>query len=163
MWSETRVFGIRKLLILQEKGTQRGCAAYQGMETAKVQHTVLVVEDEVLIRMSSVATLEDAGFRILEAGCSAEAIELLLRHKEIEVLMTDVRLPGEMDGLDLVALVHRFHPRIRSLVVSGNTSVEDACNAGAIGFLPKPYMAHSLVHAVTELIQRNFTPLSHAV
>jgi DNA-binding NtrC family response regulator len=132
------------------------------METAKVQHTILIVEDEVLIRMSSAATLEDAGFHILEAGSGAEALVMIVAHDGIDVLMTDVRLPGEMDGLDLVALVHRSHPDIRSIVVSGNASAEAACDAGAIGFLPKPYMAHTLVRAVNDLIQRNFTPQDRA-
>jgi DNA-binding NtrC family response regulator len=125
------------------------------MEPIKAQRTVLIVEDEVLIRMSAAATLEDAGFRVLEAGSSAEALQTLLANKDIDVLMTDVQLPGEMDGLDLVALVHRFHPGIRAIVVSGNTSAADASNAGAIGFLPKPYMAHSLVGALNELVARN--------
>jgi DNA-binding NtrC family response regulator len=132
------------------------------MENTNAQHTVLIVEDEVLIRMSSAATLEDAGFHILEAANSAQALDMLQEHKEIDVLMTDVSMPGEMNGLGLVALVHRFHPDIRAIVVSGNTSAEDACNAGAIGFLPKPYMAHSLVRAITDLIARNLAPLGHA-
>lgn len=132
------------------------------METVKAQQTILIVEDEVLIRMSSAAMLEDAGFRILEAGHSAEALEMLMVNKDVDVLMTDVRMPGEMDGLGLVALVHRMHPDIRTIVVSGNTSADDASNAGAIGFLPKPYMAHTLVRAVNDLIARNFTPRGHA-
>ena len=111
------------------------------MDAAKAPQTVLIVEDEVLIRMSSAATLEDAGFRTLEAGSSAEALEMLLANTDITVLMTDVRLPGEMDGLDLVELVRRNHPAIRSMVVSGTTSARDAGNAGALGFLSKPYMA----------------------
>ena len=132
------------------------------METAKAQHTVLIVEDEVFIRMSSAATLEDAGFHVLEAGSSAEALDMLMEHKDIDVLMTDVRMPGDMNGLDLVALVRRFHPDIVAIVVSGNASAEDADHAGAIGFLPKPYMAHSLVRAITDLIQHNPAPLVHA-
>jgi DNA-binding NtrC family response regulator len=72
--------------------------------------------------------------------------------------MTDVRMPGTMDGLGLVARVQRDHPDIRSIVVSSNSSAEEACNAGAIGFLPKPYMAHSLVHAINDLILRYYTP-----
>jgi DNA-binding NtrC family response regulator len=132
------------------------------MEMPQVQHTILIVEDEVLIRMSSAAMLEDAGFHILEAGSGTEAVEMLLRHAHIDVLITDVRLPGEMDGLDLVARVHRYHPHIRSIVVSGNASAEDASNAGAIGFLTKPYMADSLVRAVNDLIQCNPAPLNHA-
>jgi two-component system, response regulator PdtaR len=133
------------------------------MGTSKVEHTILIVEDEVLIRMSSAATLEDAGFHILEAGCSAQAMEILLGRTDINVLMTDVRMPGEMDGLDLVALVKRCHPDIRSIVVSGNTSADEASNAGAIGFLSKPYMAHSLVRAMKDLIHCNIAPLGQAV
>lgn len=131
------------------------------METAKNQTTVLIVEDEVLIRMSSAATLEDAGFDVLEASSSAEALQVLRQHGEIAVLMTDVRLPGEMDGLDLVACVRRRHPTIRALVVSGNTSSREAGEAGAFGFLPKPYMAHSLINAVRKLIQ-GAAPLGNA-
>jgi DNA-binding NtrC family response regulator len=132
------------------------------MEAAKAQTTVLIVEDEVLIRMSSAATLEDAGFNVLEAGSSVEALQVLRQHHEIGVLMTDVRLPGEMDGLDLVACVRQFHPAIRALVVSGNASRREASDAGAFGFLPKPYMAHSLVSAVRKLVPGNAAPLGHA-
>ena len=135
--------------------------SYNGMDTAKTPHTVLIVEDEVLIRMSSAATLEDAGFRILEAGNGAEALQILLVNRDIDVLMTDVRLPGEMDGLDLVELVQRNHPAIRSMVVSGTTSAKDAGNAGALGYLSKPYMAHSLVRAMNKLVQ-GLAPLGRA-
>jgi DNA-binding NtrC family response regulator len=124
------------------------------METATTQQTILMVEDEVLIRMSATAMLEDAGFAVLEAGNCAEALKVLSLHKEVGVLMTVVRLPGEMDGLDLVTRVQRFHPDIRSLVVSGNASAAQAHDAGATGFLRKPYMAHNLVRAVTELFRR---------
>jgi DNA-binding NtrC family response regulator len=133
------------------------------MEPANTQHTILIVEDEVLIRMSSAATLEDAGYRILEACSSAEAIEILSANADVNVLMTDVQMPGLMNGLGLVAHVHRDYPDIRAIVVSGNTSAEEACNAGAIGFLPKPYMADSLVRAMHDLLQRNFGPLGYAV
>jgi DNA-binding NtrC family response regulator len=134
---------------------------YIGMESNTPPQTVLIVEDEVLIRMSSAATLEDAGFHTLEAGSSAEALEVLLANRDISLLMTDVRLPGEMDGLDLVELVRRNHPGIRSMVVSGTTSAADASNAGALGFLSKPYMAHSLVLAMNDLVLR-IAPLGHA-
>jgi CheY-like chemotaxis protein len=131
------------------------------MEPNNSQQTVLIVEDEVLIRMSSAATLEDAGFRILEAGSCAQALEMLLANNDISLLMTDVRMPGEMDGLDLVELVRRNHPQIRAMVVSGNTSAQQARDAGAQAFLPKPFMAHSLVQAMQNLVA-GITPLGHA-
>jgi DNA-binding NtrC family response regulator len=133
-----------------------------GMETATAQHTILMVEDEVLIRMSAVAMLEDAGFEVLEAGSSAEALKVLSQHEDVGVLMTDVRLPGDMDGLDLVTRVQRFYPDILSLVVSGNASAAQAQDAGATGFLRKPYMAHSLVRAVTDLFRRQPAPTKTA-
>ena len=116
--------------------------------------TILVVEDEAVIRMCTAATLEDAGFRVLEAACSAEAIEILSRHAEISILMTDVHMPGQMNGLGLVAQVRRDHPAIRAIVVSGNASAADASRAGATGFLAKPFLAQTMVRAVNDTIQR---------
>ena len=117
--------------------------------------TILVVEDEVLIRMSAVSTLEDAGYTVLEAQNSAEALEILIRHPEVTIMLTDVRMPGLMDGLALVAQVYIDHPAIRSIVVSGHTSAMQASDAGAMGFLPKPYMAHTMVQAVRDTVKRH--------
>ncbi len=117
--------------------------------------TILVVEDEALIRISTASMLEDAGFRVIEAQDSAEALEMLSQHDEISIMMTDVNMPGPMNGLGLVAQVRSDYPSIRSIVVSGNASAVEASNAGATGFLSKPYMAQSIVRAITDTIQRN--------
>jgi DNA-binding NtrC family response regulator len=112
------------------------------------QRTILVVEDELYIRMSAVGALQDEGFLVLEAKNSAEALSVLSRHSETSILMTDVRMPGAMDGLALVAQVHIDHPEICSIVVSGNTSAQQARNAGASGFVAKPYLLKTMVQAV---------------
>ena len=125
------------------------------MGEAIVQRTILVVEDEALIRMSTVATLEDAGYCVLEAQNSPEALDILSRHAEISILLTDVRMSGAMDGLALVARVRLDHPAIRAIVVSGTTSATQAIDAGALGFLTKPYMAHTLVQAVHDTVLRH--------
>jgi DNA-binding NtrC family response regulator len=125
------------------------------MQIAMNPMTILVVEDEVLIRMSTVATLEDAGFWVLEAQNSAEALEVLSRHSEVSIMMTDVRMPGLLDGLALVAQVGIDYPAIRSIVVSGHTTAMEASDAGAMGFLPKPYMAHTMVQAVHNTVKRH--------
>jgi len=124
------------------------------MGEAVIPRTILVVEDEVFIRMSSVATLEDAGFYVLEAQNSPEALQILSRHAEVSILLTDVRMDGPMDGLALVAQVCIDHPAIRAIVVSGTTSASQAGDAGAFGYLRKPYMAHSLVKAVHDAVLR---------
>lgn len=119
------------------------------------QQTILVVEDELFIRMSAVGALQDEGFLVLAAKNSAEALKVLSRHSETNILMTDVRMPGHMDGLALVAQVQIDHPDIRSIVVSGNTTAEQARNAGASGFVAKPYFAQTMVKAVHDLLLRN--------
>jgi two-component system, response regulator PdtaR len=117
------------------------------MERPAYQRTVLVVEDEFYIRMSAVGALEDEGFLVLEAKNSADALNVLSRHSETSILMTDVRMPGFMDGLALVAQVHIDHPEICSIVVSGDASAQQARNAGAFGFVAKPYLMKTMVQA----------------
>jgi len=119
------------------------------------QRTILIVEDEPLIRMDVVATLEDADFLVLEAKDSVEALRMLARHDKISVLLTDVRMPGVMDGLALVAHVCIAYPAICSLVVSANVSGVQARNAGALGFLAKPYTADAMVQAVHDTVLRH--------
>lgn len=125
------------------------------MERPAYQQTVLVVEDELFIRMSAVVALQDEGFLVLEAKNSAEALKILSRHSETSILMTDVRMPGLMDGLALVAQVQIDHPAIRSIVVSGNATAEQARNAGALGFLAKPYLAKTMLQAVHDTVLRH--------
>lgn len=72
--------------------------------------TVLVVEDEVIIRMDISSALEAAGFRVLEAGNADEAITILHQSPDIQVLFTDIDMPGSMDGLKLAAAVRDRWP-----------------------------------------------------
>jgi DNA-binding NtrC family response regulator len=116
------------------------------------RQTILVVEDELFIRMSAVATLEDEGFLVLAAKNGAEALRVLSRHSETNILITDVRMPGLMDGLALIAQVQIDHPAVRSIVVSGNATAEQARNAGAAGFVAKPYLAKTMVQAVHDTV-----------
>jgi two-component system, response regulator PdtaR len=121
---------------------------------AKTLYTrVLVVEDEALIRMNMVCTLEDAGFDVLEAQHSVEAIALLILHADVRVLVTDVRMPGRVDGLGLVSHARENYPHIRSIVVSGDASEADAISAGAVQFIPKPYLPATIVSAVGDLLK----------
>ena len=116
------------------------------------QQTILVVEDELFIRISAVAALQDEGFLVLAAKNSAEALSVLSQHSETNILMTDVRMPGHMDGLALIAQVQIDHPAIRSIVVSGNATAEQARHAGASGFVAKPYLAKTLIQAAHDTV-----------
>lgn len=126
-----------------------------GMCNAAEPQTILVVEDEPFIRMSAVAALQDAGFWVLEAQNSAEALDILSRHDEISIMVTDVRMPGHMDGLALVTWVQLNNPGIRSIVVSGNATAAQAGKAGAFGFVAKPYLPDTIIKAVHDTMLRH--------
>jgi CheY-like chemotaxis protein len=138
-----------------KNGTDWLGAALFCMEDHQAPPTILVVEDELLIRSCSVATLEDAGYHVVEASNGAEALAILARPNVIVLLMTDVRMPDEMDGLALVAKVKIDRPDIRSIIVSANVTAEDACDAGAVGMIAKPFMAETLVCAISSTIGRD--------
>ena len=126
-----------------------------GMCQAADSQTILVVEDEPLIRMCAVATLQDAGYRVLEAQNSAEALDVLSQHSEVSIMVTDVHMPGHMDGLALVTWVQLNNPSIRTIVVSGNATAAQAGKAGAFGFVAKPYMPDTILKAVHDTVLRH--------
>ncbi len=80
---------------------------------------ILLVEDEFLIRLTMVEFLQDAGFDVVEAWDSAEAIRVLDQPTVFQALCTDVRMPGALDGIDLAHYVRQRHPTMPIVVVSG--------------------------------------------
>jgi DNA-binding NtrC family response regulator len=118
------------------------------MGTDKSRRTVLIVEDEALIRLDIASTLEVAGFFTFEANSSAEGLAILAHHDEIGVLVTGINMPGEMNGLALVRRVIQDHPSICSIVISGNAAAQDAYEAGATDFISKPFMVQTFVGSV---------------
>ena len=83
--------------------------------------TVLVVEDEVLIRLEITEYLRSQGFRVLEAANGDEAKQILSSGERIEVLFSDVNMPGSIDGLELAYWVRQNHPWIEVILTSGNS------------------------------------------
>jgi CheY-like chemotaxis protein len=91
------------------------------MGADKQQHTILLVEDEPLIRMDIAAELRDHGFEVVEAARAMEAIGLLAgRSIPVALLLTDVQMPGEMDGLDLARWTGEHRPEIVVSVMSAS-------------------------------------------
>ena len=86
--------------------------------------SVLVVEDEALIRMDMVDFLQREGFEVFEAAHSAAAIEILERTPSISIIFTDIDMPGTMDGLALAAAVRDRWPPVKIVVTSGHETVE---------------------------------------
>ncbi|WP_245514822.1 response regulator [Rhizobium leguminosarum] len=101
-----------------------------------MQKAVLVVEDEALIRFVAVDVLEDDGYVVYQAGSVLEAVGIL-SSREIDVLFTDVDMPGGLTGVDLARLVAGVYPKIGILVTSGRYHLgKDVLPAGG-RFLPK--------------------------
>jgi signal transduction histidine kinase/DNA-binding response OmpR family regulator len=100
---------------------------------------VLVVEDVALIRMTTVDMVEQLGFPVCEAADAPQALALLTQDAEIEILLTDLGLPG-MDGHQLTQEALRLNPALKVIIASGYSArAEDAKLAGVAGHLTKPF------------------------
>jgi DNA-binding response OmpR family regulator len=113
--------------------------------------SVLVVEDEALIRMSLVADLEDAGFRVFEASTADQALEIFNLDEGIEALFTDIDMPGSLDGLQLARIVRKTWPQVSIILTSGHLKVGKGDLPVDAPFLSKPYDVRLVVNHIREL------------
>ena len=133
------------------------CRVRQALEAARrasrpgsSTSTVLVVEDDALIRMATVEMLHGLGRAALEAGTGGEALALLRRRPEIGLLVTDLGLPG-MDGEALAAAARDLRPGLSIVVASGRAPASGDLNGGSpagVVWLPKPFLADDLARAL---------------
>lgn len=114
--------------------------------------TVLVVEDEFLIRTDIAGRLRDRGFTVFEAGDADEAIQILEARADIHLVFTDIDMPGSMDGLKLAAHVRDRWPPIKLIVTSGHMAVEESRLPEGGRFFSKPYQVHKIASAIVDLI-----------
>lgn len=109
---------------------------------------ILIVEDEPFVRMLAVDILAERGATIHEASDAAEALELVESKRLIDLLFTDITMPGETDGLALAHRIHERCPGVAIVVTSGVQRPTDADLPGRGTFLPKPYRGEDLVRTV---------------
>ncbi len=122
------------------------------MTKARPPSVVLVVEDELMLRMRAVDIVEDAGFVPIEAVNADEAIKVLESRDDIAVLFTDIQMPGTMDGLRLAHLVHTRWPHIKIILVSGQIAVSEADKPDDSKFFPKPLEIQQMVLELQEMV-----------
>lgn len=115
--------------------------------------TILVVEDETLIRMHGADILENAGFEVLEAANADEAVAILHKHGEVRLLFSDVDMPGTMNGLQLATLVHERWPAIRLLLTSGQHHLREEALPDHGKFVPKPWSHEDLISKIKAALQ----------
>ena len=115
--------------------------------------SVLVVEDEALIRMMLVEELECSGYQVIEAENADDAITQLDGHPEIDVVVTDVRMPGSIDGLGLAAWMRGNRPLIPIMITSGFSTPPNvvSINPAVFRVVAKPYRPQDVVNWLLEI------------
>ncbi len=113
---------------------------------------VLVVEDEMVLRMRAADIVEDAGFSAVEAVNADEAIAILESRSDIAVLFTDIQMPGSMDGLKLAHAVHNRWPDIKIILVSGQVKPSEAERPADSHFFGKPLGVETMVAELQAMV-----------
>ena len=113
---------------------------------------VLVVEDEMVLRMRAVDIVEDAGFTAVEAANADQALSILESRSDISLLFSDIQMPGSMDGLKLAHAVHDRWPSIKIILVSGQVKLSDADKPADSRFFGKPLEVKQMIAELQEMV-----------
>ncbi len=134
-----------------DDATARGAATATPRSRAA---KVLLVEDEPLFRMAMAELLEDAGFDVTVACSGDEAVILLAEYDRFDALMTDITMPGAIDGVALAEHAREIHAGLPVVFVSGQPG--NAMRSHEVGqpmaFFPKPYDIDALLEALGRLV-----------
>lgn len=145
------------LPVSESAGVERSVEAFSGEPPRGGGETVLVVDDEAVVRDISKQTLETFGYRVVTACDGAEAVAIYAeRRAEIDVVLTDMMMPV-MDGPSMIRVLLRMDPKVRIIAASGlnaNGMVAKASNAGVQDFIPKPYTAEALLRSIATVLGR---------
>ena len=121
-----------------------------GSELENKTVTVLVVEDEAMMRTKLAEELQHAGYLVVEASDGTEAIEILTVRRDVKIVISDVRMPGPIDGVELSRRIRSGYPGIKVVLSSGEANVADS--TAHDGFFLKPYRVAQLIRHI-----RSFT------
>jgi CheY-like chemotaxis protein len=113
---------------------------------------ILVVEDEMLLRMRAVDMVEDAGYAPVEAVDADEALAILQSRSDIVLLFTDIQMPGSMTGLQLALAVHERWPRIKIILASGQLKLSQSEIPENSRFFGKPLDSGDMVAEIREML-----------
>jgi two-component system, response regulator PdtaR len=112
---------------------------------------VLLVEDDPLLRLDASVVLLDAGYEVLEAADGDEAIALLETESDIRVMVSDIQMPGSLNGVELAHAVRRRWPPIKMLLTSGRHIPRAGELPERVRYLPKPFAGRELLAEVEQL------------
>ena len=115
---------------------------------------VLFVEDEPLVREFVIPELEDAGFEVITAENGDDASCILRKTGRIDLLLTDIRMPGRINGWDLAEMARGRHPKLQVIYTSAFAPQQGSEIEGSL-FLAKPFRIGEILNAIEELKSRN--------
>lgn len=118
--------------------------------------TVLVVENEILVRMAIAGYLRECGYRVLEVSNGSEAKTVLAADTPVDLVFAEVDLPGDVGGFALARWIRQERPGVEIILTSGNAAMArlaaDACDRDS--FLGKPYSHEQLIRLIRQLLNR---------
>lgn len=118
------------------------------------RNTVVVVEDEPLVRLAATSLLAEAGIDVVEFADGDAAIDYLRDHKgDVAAILTDIDLPGDTDGLELAGIVSEVCPDIAVLVTSGHHRVAPGRLGPRVRYLPKPWHPADLLSTMRDAVR----------
>jgi CheY-like chemotaxis protein len=116
--------------------------------------TVLVVEDETMVRMPIAEYLRDCGYNVVEAGDASEAIAAMDADPQVNLVFTDIRMPGKMDGFGLAEWFRSHYPTVPVLLTSGYHAGRSSPGVSIPGtrFIEKPYSQNQVARRIAALL-----------
>jgi CheY-like chemotaxis protein len=116
--------------------------------------TVLVVEDESMVRMPIAEYLRDCGYKVVEAGDASEAIAAMDADTSVSLVFSDIRMPGKMDGLGLAEWFRSHYPDVPVLLTSGYHGGRNSPGVSlpGTGFIEKPYSQNQVARRIAALL-----------
>lgn len=130
--------------------------AFKEISASRGTEVILLVEDNELVREHSYNLLVDLGYQVLEAGDGEEALAVLRRHPEVQLLFTDIIMPGGMNGRELADAAREMRPDLKVLFTSGyteNVIVQEGKLISGLHLLSKPYQRRELANKVRQVLE----------
>ncbi|WP_316176891.1 PAS domain S-box protein [Bradyrhizobium sp. SZCCHNRI1009] len=146
-----------KLYLPHSASAPAASAGLQAPDARGGNETILIVEDDPLVRQHVIAQVGSLGYTTLAAANAAEALDVLERHPEIDLLFTDVIMPGAMNGRQLADAARARRPSLRTLFTSGyteNAIVHHGRLDAGVLLLPKPYRKPELARMIRIALER---------
>jgi CheY-like chemotaxis protein len=123
-------------------------------QAAHASSTVLMVEDDTLLRLTIAELLRESGYRVIEASTSTEAVSVLRSGPHVDLLFSDIQMPDEMNGVELASYTRAHAPDTKVILTTGGPRPEqlDRELGGQVPMLSKPYRLTDLVQQIQRLL-----------